>query len=210
MPGWATPSGSTHSVPMGKGHPQPHPDMPACGGSPRQGGCPREGDMAARCPARWRPPWLWAPARSSCADLRRRRGDGRGQGQHPAPHPGTHRHSQAMRTKAFWLLVVPEELQATHWHQYSSSPKIFSTCWRVTSMRTSITGSPATGRQHVSTGTPGAVPAPCNPPHAKSSALAPRDQGRSHPFHRRSPVPRSVLCCVTWSPWCTHSPLHLK
>lgn len=49
-----------------------------------------------------------------------------------------------MRTKAFWLLVVPEELQATHWHQYSSSPKIFSTCWRVTSMRTSITGSPAT------------------------------------------------------------------
>lgn len=105
--------------------------------------------MAARCPAQWRPPWLSAPAQSSCADLGRHRGEKGGQGQRPTLCPGTRRHSQAMRTKAFWLLVVPEELQATHWHQYSSSPKIFSTCWRVTSMRTSITGSPGTGEWHI-------------------------------------------------------------
>lgn len=88
-------------------------------------------------------------------------------GQRPALCPDTCRHSQAMRTKAFWLLVVPEELQATHWHQYSSSPKIFSTCWRVTSMRTSITGSPGTREWHVTLACRELSPWP--QPHASSA-----------------------------------------
>lgn len=38
--------------------------------------------------------------------------------------------------------MVPEELHATHWHQYSSSPNTFSTCCLETLMRTSMAGSP--------------------------------------------------------------------
>lgn len=55
-------------------------------------------------------------------------------------------HSQAMRTWALRLLVVPAELQATHWHQKSSGPKSSSTCCRVISMLASRTTRPAGGR----------------------------------------------------------------
>lgn len=51
-------------------------------------------------------------------------------------------YSQAMRTWALRLLVVPAELQATHWHQKSSGPKSSSTCWRVISMLASLTTKP--------------------------------------------------------------------
>lgn len=49
-------------------------------------------------------------------------------------------HSQAILMYAFWLFWVPVVLQATHWHQYSSRPKIFSTCCLVISIVTSMTG----------------------------------------------------------------------
>lgn len=51
--------------------------------------------------------------------------------------------SQAMRTWALRLLVVPAELQATHWHQKSSGPKSSSTCCRVISMLASRTTRPS-------------------------------------------------------------------
>lgn len=50
--------------------------------------------------------------------------------------------SQAIRTWALRLLVVPAELQATHWHQKSSRPNSSSTCWRVISMLASRTTRP--------------------------------------------------------------------
>ena len=52
-------------------------------------------------------------------------------------------HSQAILIYAFWLFWVPVVLQATHWHQYSSRPKIFSTCCLVISIVTCMTGSAA-------------------------------------------------------------------
>lgn len=52
-------------------------------------------------------------------------------------------YSQAMRTWALRLLVVPAELQATHWHQKSSGPNSSSTCCRVISMLASLTTRPA-------------------------------------------------------------------
>lgn len=51
-------------------------------------------------------------------------------------------YSQAMRTWALRLLVVPAELQATHWHQKSSGPNSSSTCCRVISMLASLTTRP--------------------------------------------------------------------
>lgn len=48
-----------------------------------------------------------------------------------------------MRTWALRLLVVPAELQATHWHQKSSGPNSSSTCCRVISMLASLTTRPA-------------------------------------------------------------------
>ena len=58
-------------------------------------------------------------------------------------------YSQAMRTWALRLLVVPAELQATHWHQKSSGPNNSSTCCRVISMLASLTTRPArTDRGH--------------------------------------------------------------
>lgn len=41
---------------------------------------------------------------------------------------------------AFWLFWVPVVLQATHWHQYWSRPKIFSTCCLMMSIVTCMTG----------------------------------------------------------------------
>lgn len=50
--------------------------------------------------------------------------------------------SQAMRTWALRLFVVPAELQATHWHQKSSRPNSSSTCCRVISILASLTTRP--------------------------------------------------------------------
>lgn len=54
---------------------------------------------------------------------------------------------QAMRTWALRLLVVPAELQATHWHQKSSGPNSSSTCCRVISILASRTTKPAEWRE---------------------------------------------------------------
>lgn len=59
-------------------------------------------------------------------------------------------HSQAILMYAFWLFCVPVVLQATHWHQYSSRPKIFSTCCLVMSIVTCMTGSAAKQTQESS------------------------------------------------------------
>lgn len=56
-------------------------------------------------------------------------------------------HLQAILIYAFWLFWVPVVLQATHWHQYSSRPKIFSTCCLVISIVTCMIGSAAKKKQ---------------------------------------------------------------